>query len=266
MCHVAPGTGSLGSHDTPRSRTQTPEPRGRTLHASTPDGQVLTASLRLCLPTFTRGGARAVASPRSRRGHRNQMARSRHPRRSVRTRRRHRRRSCRCVCVAASAGYCDTPTHSQARLTRRAEMRAILALAQVLVAAAAAARSVERDAAPATALVMVSVCAPHLVPCPASREMPPFAARVRPLQANEASGSSVAASSTALVAVASAAAVPGVSARLCRAALAAHARAPALNAQPSPHPRAHRPPMTRAPTTRRCARSLTAAMWPTMCS
>ena len=58
MCHVAPGTGSLGSHDTPRSRTQTPEPRGRTLHASTPDAQVLTDSLRLCLPRSTRGGAR----------------------------------------------------------------------------------------------------------------------------------------------------------------------------------------------------------------
>ena len=44
-------------------------------------------------------------------------------------------------------------------------MRAIMAHAQVLVAAAAAARSVERDAAPSTALMMVSVCAPHLVPC-----------------------------------------------------------------------------------------------------
>ena len=93
-------------------------------------------------------------------------------------------------------------------------MRAILALAQVLVAAAAAARSAERDAAPSTALMMVSVCAPHLVPCPASREMPPFAARVRPLQADEAAGSSVAASSTALVAVGAAAAAPEVSARL----------------------------------------------------
>ena len=69
--------------------------------------------------------------------------------------------------------------------------------------------------------------APCAVPWPHAR-CPPFAARVRPLQANEASGSSVAASSTALVAVASAAAVPGVSARLCRAALAAQTRAPAL--------------------------------------
>ncbi|EOD04507.1 hypothetical protein EMIHUDRAFT_446562 [Emiliania huxleyi CCMP1516] len=83
-----------------------------------------------------------------------------------------------------------------------------MAHAQVLVAAAAAARSVERDAAPSTALMMVSVCAPHLVPCPASREMPPFAARVRPLQADEGAGFSVAASSTALVAVGAAAAAP----------------------------------------------------------
>ena len=126
-------------------------------------------------------------------------------------------------------------------------MRAILALAQVLVAAAAAARSVERDAAPSTALMMVSVCAPHLVPCPASREMPPFAARVRPLQADVAVESSVAASSTALVAVGAAAAAPEVSARLCRAALAAQTRAPALksqSSQSSPHSRAHSPPMT----------------------
>ena len=46
--------------------------------------------------------------------------------------------------------------------TRRAEMRAILAHAQVLVAAAAAARSAEHDAAPSTALMMVSACA---APC-----------------------------------------------------------------------------------------------------
>ena len=93
-------------------------------------------------------------------------------------------------------------------------MRAIMAHAQVLVAAAAAARSAERDAAPSTALMMVSVCAPHLVPCPASCEMPPFAARMRPLQADEGAGPSVAASSTALVAVGPAAAAPKVSARL----------------------------------------------------
>ena len=123
-------------------------------------------------------------------------------------------------------------------------MRAILAHAQVLVAAAAAARSAERDAAPSTALMMVSVCAPHLVPCPASREMPPFAARVRPLQADEAAGSSVAASSTALVAVGAAAAAPEVSARLWDRPCHTHARAPALKAQPSPHPRAHRHPTT----------------------
>ena len=73
--------------------------------------QTATGLRLLCLPRSTRGGARAVASPRSRRGHRNQMARSRHPRRSVRTRRRHSRRSCRCVCAAASAGLCDTPSH-----------------------------------------------------------------------------------------------------------------------------------------------------------
>ena len=131
-----------------------------------------------------------------------------------------------------------THTHSQARLTRRADMRAILAHAQVLVAAAAAARSAERDAAPSTALMMVSVCAPHLVPCPASRKMPPFAARVRPLQADEAAGSSVAASSTALVAVGE------VRATLAGPPLPHPARALALKAQPSPHPRAHRPPMT----------------------
>ena len=66
--------------------------------------------LRLvCLPRSTRGGARAVASPRSFLGHRNQMARSRL--RSLRTRRRHSRRSCRCVCAAASTGQCDTPSH-----------------------------------------------------------------------------------------------------------------------------------------------------------
>ena len=44
--------------------------------------------------------------------------------------------------------------------------------------------------------------------------MPPFAAHVRPLQADEGAGPSVAASSTALVAVGSAAAAPEVSATL----------------------------------------------------
>ena len=62
-----------------------------------------------------------------------------------------------CVCRSQrrAVRHTSTRTHSQARLTRRAEMRAILALAQVLVAAAAAARSAERDAAPSTALMMV---------------------------------------------------------------------------------------------------------------
>ena len=99
-------------------------------------------------------------------------------------------------------------------------MRAILAPAQVLVSAAAAARSAERDAAPSTALMMVSVCA---TPCAVSiiyrpphclMRYAPVAARVRPLQADDAAGSSVAASWTALVAVGSAAAAPEVSARL----------------------------------------------------
>ena len=65
-----------------------------------------------------------------------------------------------CVCRSQrrAVRHTFTRTHSQARLTRRAEMRAILVHAQVLVAAAAAARSAERDAAPSTALMMVSVC------------------------------------------------------------------------------------------------------------
>ncbi len=72
------------------------------------------------------------------------------------------------VCVRHSQRRAVRHTHlpTQARLTRRAEMRAILAHVQVLVAAAAAARSVECDAAPSTALMMVSVCAaPCAVPC-----------------------------------------------------------------------------------------------------
>ena len=152
------------------------------------------------------------------------------------------------VCVRRSqrraVRHTFTHTHSQARLTRRAEMRAILALAQVLVAAAAAARSAERDAAPSTALMMVSVCAPHLVPCPASHEMPPLAARVRPLQADVAAGPSVAASSTALVAVGSAAAASEVSATLVGPPLPHRPAHRPSKAQHSPHPRTHSPPMT----------------------
>ena len=72
-----------------------------------------TTGLRLlCVPSLTRGGARAVASPRSLRGHRNQMARSRHPHRSVRTRRRHSRRSCRFVCAPQPAPGSATHLHT----------------------------------------------------------------------------------------------------------------------------------------------------------
>ena len=119
-----------------------------------------------------------------------------------------------CVCVLQPAPGSTTHLNTHKQGSHAVPKCAPMAHAQVLVATAAATRSVERGAAPSTALMMVSVCAPHLVPCPASREMPPFAARVRPLQADDGAGSSVAASSTALVAVGSAAAAPEVSARL----------------------------------------------------
>ena len=104
---VGPDRGRSNLHTTKRQGL-TPLIIGTNVTRVTPKFSEI---LRVCLPTLTRGGARAVASPRSRRGHRNQMARSRHPRRGVRTRRRRRRRSCRCVRATASAGQCDTPSH-----------------------------------------------------------------------------------------------------------------------------------------------------------
>ena len=222
MCHVAPGTGSIGTKRRRLTRhTMVPHAdagaSARTLHGSIA-GQVL----RRDSDYYAFRGRCAAALWPSRRHARSAAIATRWRARATLT-------AAFALATATAdgaAGVCVrrsqrravrhtfTHTNSQARLTRRAEMRAIMAHAQVLVAAAAAARSVERDAAPSTALMMVSVCAPHLVPCPASREMPPFAARVRPLQADEGAGFSVAASSTALVAVGAAAAAPKVRATL----------------------------------------------------
>ena len=105
---VGPDRGRSNLHTTKRQGL-TPLIIGTNVTRVTPKFSEI---LRVCLPTLTRGGARAVASPRSRRGHRNQMARSRHPRRSVRTRRRHSRRSCRCVCAPQTAPGCATHLHT----------------------------------------------------------------------------------------------------------------------------------------------------------
>ena len=97
--------GPLGQRGGGSQHTTFPHAEPRRLH-------VHSIAIQICLPRSTRGGARAVASPRSLCGHRNQMARSRHPRRSVRTRRRHSRRSCRCVRAPQPAPGSATHLHT----------------------------------------------------------------------------------------------------------------------------------------------------------